>query len=162
VQDTASGHSQVDGPTTPNPLAAGDARDVVTRTVRTILADFSALDSYLAGEDYVQHNPRFGDGISGLAVALAQLAEQGITMTYDEITHVVAEGDFAHTRSVGVLRLHALRLSRPVPRSGRARRRALVRHGVALATAPMDLSRTRATSTGDTQLMVEGEQSDEC
>jgi predicted SnoaL-like aldol condensation-catalyzing enzyme len=100
VQDTASGHSQVDGSTTPNPLAAGDARDLVSRTVRTILVDndFSALDSYLAGEDYVQHNPHFGDGISGLAVALAQ---QGITMTYDEITHVVAEGDFAHTRSVG-------------------------------------------------------------
>ena len=34
-------------------------------------------------------------------VALTALAEQGITMSYDGIHQVVAEGDFAYLRSEG-------------------------------------------------------------
>jgi predicted SnoaL-like aldol condensation-catalyzing enzyme len=39
--------------------------------------------------------------VSGLVAALSALAEQGITMRYDGITHVVAEGDVAYVRSEG-------------------------------------------------------------
>jgi predicted SnoaL-like aldol condensation-catalyzing enzyme len=49
----------------------------------------------------VQHNPRFADGVSGLLAALTTLAEQGITMTYNGIRQVVADGDLAYLRSEG-------------------------------------------------------------
>ena len=69
-------------------------RKIATATVQTILVegDTSALDEHLAGEAYAQHNPRFADGVSGLVAALTALAEQGITMKYDGIRQVVAEG----------------------------------------------------------------------
>jgi predicted SnoaL-like aldol condensation-catalyzing enzyme len=104
VAQTANGHSQVDGVTSIDPAANTDAtQKVVEATVRTILIanDFSSLNSYLAGEDYIQHNPRFADGISGLAAALKELADKGITMKYTELVHSVAEGDFAYAYSFG-------------------------------------------------------------
>jgi predicted SnoaL-like aldol condensation-catalyzing enzyme len=104
VDETANGHSQVDGPTETDLRAdRRESRAVVEATVRIILVenDFSDLDRYLAGEDYTQHNPRFADGVSGLAQALRALAEQGVTMRYSDVLHVVAEGDFVYTHSHG-------------------------------------------------------------
>ena len=101
---TANGHSQVDGVASIDPSADTEAtQKLVEATVRTILIenDFSSLGSYLAGEDYIQHNPRFADGVSGLGGALAELAKQGITMKYTALLHTVAEGDFAYTYSTG-------------------------------------------------------------
>jgi predicted SnoaL-like aldol condensation-catalyzing enzyme len=102
--DTANGHSQVDGVKVID-LSADThaAEELIKATVQTILIDndFSSLDSYLAGDDYIQHNPRFADGVSGLAAALAALAEQGVTMKYSELLHTVAEGDFVYAHSNG-------------------------------------------------------------
>jgi len=101
---TANGHTQIDGPATVDPTADPDlTRRVAVAAVQTILVDgdVGALDDHLAGEDYVQHNPRFADGVSGLVAALAALAEQGITMRYDGLGQVVADGDFAYIRSEG-------------------------------------------------------------
>lgn len=105
AQQTASGHTQVDGPVAIDTTADTEAtRTVVEGVVRTILVanDFSTVDLYLAGESYIQHNPRFADGISGLAAALGELAKSGYSMTYTDVLHVVAEGDFAYVHSVGV------------------------------------------------------------
>jgi predicted SnoaL-like aldol condensation-catalyzing enzyme len=104
VERTANGHSQVDGVTSIDASASTDAaQKVVEATVKTILVanDFSSVSSYLAGEDYIQHNPRFADGISGLAAALKALAEKGTTMKYSEVLHYVAEGDFGYAYSLG-------------------------------------------------------------
>lgn len=43
------------------------------------------------------------DGLSGLGKALENWAKQGITMEYDKIHMVVAEGNFILTASVGTL-----------------------------------------------------------
>lgn len=104
VPQTANGHTQIDGPTTVDLSADTETtRRIATETVQTILVegDTSSLDTHLAGEDYVQHNPRFADGISGLVAALTALANDGVTMRYDGIRQVVAEGDFAYLRSEG-------------------------------------------------------------
>jgi predicted SnoaL-like aldol condensation-catalyzing enzyme len=74
MAQTASGHTQVDGAVDIDPAADTQAtRQLVEDTVRTILVDndFSDLERYLAGGSYIQHNPRFADGISGLAAAWA-------------------------------------------------------------------------------------------
>jgi predicted SnoaL-like aldol condensation-catalyzing enzyme len=104
VAETASGNSQVDGPTEPDAADSAATKALVEQIVQTILVenDFSRLDEFLAGEDYIQHNPRFGNGIRGLATALAQLAEQGISMQYTARHRAVAEGDFALTLSEGL------------------------------------------------------------
>lgn len=101
---TANQNTQIDGPTTPDPTADTElTRSVAVAAVQTILVDgdATALNDHLAGEDYVQHNPRFANGVSGLVAALTALAEQGITMRYDGIRQVVADGDFAYVRSEG-------------------------------------------------------------
>ena len=101
---TANAHTQIDGPTTVDPNADTEqTRRIATDAVQTILVngDASSLDAHLAGEHYVQHNPRFADGISGLVAALTALAERGITMRYDGIRQVIAEGNFAYLRSEG-------------------------------------------------------------
>jgi predicted SnoaL-like aldol condensation-catalyzing enzyme len=106
VEQTANGHTQVDGVAVIDTAADADAtRRVAEETVRTILVDndFSDLDHYLAGESYIQHNPRFADGISGLAAAVGELAKSGQSLKYSDVLDVVAEGNFAYFRSVGVL-----------------------------------------------------------
>jgi predicted SnoaL-like aldol condensation-catalyzing enzyme len=104
VVETASGNSQVDGPTEPGPADSAATKARVDDIVQTILVenDFSRLGDFLAGEDYIQHNPRFGNGVGALAAALAQLAEQGITMTYTARHHTVAEGDLGLVLSEGL------------------------------------------------------------
>jgi len=104
VPQTANGRTQIDGPTTVDLSADTETtRRIATEAVQTVLVDgdTSSLDAHLAGEDYVQHNPRFADGISGLVAALTALANEGVTMRYDGIRQVVAEGDFAYLRSEG-------------------------------------------------------------
>ncbi|MGW1787224.1 hypothetical protein ACWCQQ_50550 [Streptomyces sp. NPDC002143] len=74
MEDTAAnGHTQIDGVAVIDTAADTDATGrAAEETVCTILVDndFSDLDHYLAGESYIQHNPRFADGISGLVAAL--------------------------------------------------------------------------------------------
>ena len=105
ASETASGHTQIDGEQAIDHSEDTEAtRWIASSAVQTILVegDASALGEHLAGEAYIQHNPRFADGVSGLVAALTALAEQGITMKYDGIRQVVAEGNFAYIRSEGV------------------------------------------------------------
>jgi predicted SnoaL-like aldol condensation-catalyzing enzyme len=104
VSTTVNGHTQTDGPATSDPAADTAANKAhVEATVETILVenDFRTLDRYLAGENYIQHNPRFADGVSGLAAALRALAELGQTMQYSQRYYTLAEGDFVYTLSDG-------------------------------------------------------------
>src|SRR5271154_5355057 len=89
ADETANGHTQIDGPTTIDRDADTAATaSVIEQTVRTILVenDFSDLERYLAGDDYIQHNPRFADGVSGLSAALGGAAQQGVPREESEST----------------------------------------------------------------------------
>lgn len=59
------------------------------------------LAGYFNGDQYLQHNPQIGDGLSGLGAALKALAEQGITMKYNRIHKVLGEGNFVLVISEG-------------------------------------------------------------
>jgi predicted SnoaL-like aldol condensation-catalyzing enzyme len=105
ASETASGHTQIDGqPGIDHSEDTEATRRIATSAVQTILVegDTCALDQHLAGEAYIQHNPRFADDVSGLVATFTALPEQGITMQYDGIRQVVADGNFAYTRSEGV------------------------------------------------------------
>jgi predicted SnoaL-like aldol condensation-catalyzing enzyme len=102
--ETANGNTQIDGPTTIDRTADTDeTRRIASNAVQDLLIDGKAetLPEHLAGEDYIQHNPRVANGVSGLVAALTAFAEQGITMTYDGIRQVAADGNFAYLRSEG-------------------------------------------------------------
>lgn len=68
-----------------NTFATGD-----TDTARSLLSD-----------GYIQHNTSIADGVSGLNTALGVLAEQGISMVYDEVHMVLAQGNFVLAVSEG-------------------------------------------------------------
>lgn len=104
VNETASGHSQTDGPTAvTQPERTAKNKALVERFVQAILVDgdFAQLASFYDGDTYIQHNPQIPDGVGGLGDALRALAEQGITMQYERRHHTVAEGEFVFTQSEG-------------------------------------------------------------
>ncbi len=104
VTETASGHSQTDGPTTVrSPEVTAASKELVEQFVQDILidGDMSRLAGYYDGDAYVQHNPTIPDLVSGLGGALAALAEAGITMEYKRRHRTLAEGEFVFTQSEG-------------------------------------------------------------
>ena len=101
-----SGHTMIDGPMTATDLEQTDTNKMLVRTfVEDILVngDMGKLAGYFDGDNYIQHNPQIGDGLSGLGQALQAWAKQGITMKYDQIHQVLGEGNFVLVVSEGTL-----------------------------------------------------------
>lgn len=105
-------------PTSPNPSGrtmtdgSAEIKDVNKtaankKLVRAFVEDIlvkgkmDKLAGYFNGDQYLQHNPQIGDGLSGLGAALKALAEQGITMKYNRIHKVLGEGNFVLVISEG-------------------------------------------------------------
>lgn len=110
LQETAapnpSGHTMIDGTTTVQDLEKTAAnKQLVAQFVEDILVNgkMEVLQNYFDGDHYIQHNPLIPDQLSGLDKALAQWAEQGITMKYDKVHHVLGEGNFVLVISEGHL-----------------------------------------------------------
>ncbi|MFI5844506.1 nuclear transport factor 2 family protein [Catenuloplanes sp. NPDC051500] len=104
VATTVSGRSQTDGPVEVTDLDKTEAnRALVTGFVENVLkgGKVDMLTDYLSTESYAQHNVGIGDNLDGLGAALTALAEQGVTMVYDTVHKVIAEGNFVLTVSEG-------------------------------------------------------------
>lgn len=99
-----SGHTMIDGSTDAVDLEKTEANKSLVRSfVDDILVSgrMQKLADYFDGDNYVQHNPQVGDGLSGLSQALEAMAKQGITMKYDTIHIVLGEGNFVLAASEG-------------------------------------------------------------
>ncbi len=99
-----SGHTQTDGPTTIlDSDKTNSNKTIVKNFVSDILVngDMAKLTNYFDGDNYIQHNPAIGDGLSGLGAALEAMAKQGVTMEYDKIHKVLGSGNFVLTMSEG-------------------------------------------------------------
>jgi predicted SnoaL-like aldol condensation-catalyzing enzyme len=99
-----SGHSMTDGDTEVKDLEKTDAnKQLVRQFVEDILVNgkMEKLAGYFDGDNYVQHNPQIGDGLSGLGKALEVMAKAGITMKYDKVHHAFGEGNFVLVVSEG-------------------------------------------------------------
>lgn len=104
VDETASGHTQLDGPTeVTEPQKTEESRTFVEGFVDTILigAEYDKIPQFFNGDAYIQHNPGIADGVSGLGTAVASLAEQGISLQYNARHRTVAEGEFVLVQSDG-------------------------------------------------------------
>lgn len=103
-QANPSNHTMIDGATELTDLDKTVAnKTLVEQFVRDVLMGQAPekLTSHFDGDKYIQHNPAIADGLSGLGAALAEMAKNGITMTYDRIHKVLGEGNFVLVVSEG-------------------------------------------------------------
>lgn len=104
AEPNPSGHTQIDGTMEITDL---DKTEENRELVRNFLYDVmqgNNLDKtpeYFDGDAYIQHNTGIADGVSGLNAALGALAEQGVSMIYDEVHMVLAQGNFVLAVSEG-------------------------------------------------------------
>jgi predicted SnoaL-like aldol condensation-catalyzing enzyme len=99
-----SGHSMTDGPTEATDIDQTAANKSLVRSfVDDILVNgrMDKLAGYYDGDNYIQHNPQIGDGLSGLGAALEAMAANGVTMKYDTIHQVLGKGNFVLSVSEG-------------------------------------------------------------
>jgi len=102
VDETVSGHSQIDGPTQVEDLDKTEAnRATVERFVNEILIGGGRnFTDFISTETYIQHNPQVGDGLEGFGAFVAGLAAQGKSMVYKYSYKVLAQGNFVVTYSL--------------------------------------------------------------
>ena len=100
-----SGHTMVDGPTESTDLDRTEAnREIVRSFVNQVLVNgqLDALENYIDEACYTEHNPRIADGLSALRSALSEPASNnGITIKYNKIHRLLAEGSFVLCVSEG-------------------------------------------------------------
>ncbi|WP_282067814.1 nuclear transport factor 2 family protein [Olleya namhaensis] len=99
-----SGHSQTDGSTVITDLEKTEAnKTLVSNFINDILVNgkMDKIANYFDGDNYIQHNPNIGDGLSGLGQALEAMAKQGITMQFTKVHKVLGQGNFVLTVSEG-------------------------------------------------------------
>ncbi len=99
-----SNHTMIDGTTELKDLdKTAINKTLVEQFVRDVLIGQAPdkLTSYFDGDKYIQHNPAIADGLSGLGTALAEMAKNGVTMTYERIHKVLGEGNFVLVVSEG-------------------------------------------------------------
>ena len=104
VDITASGRSQVDGPTEIKDLDKTEANKTL---VKNLMEDVffgkapEKITEYISAEQYDQHNPMVTDGLNGLMEALKALAEANNPFIYNKVHKVLGEGNFVLTMSEG-------------------------------------------------------------
>lgn len=104
VTKTASGRSQIDGPTQVTDLDKTDANKAL---VNNLMSDvfFGAapqkITDYISTEQYHQHNPAVADGLQALGQALEAMAKAGTPMTYTKNHVILGEGNFVLAVSEG-------------------------------------------------------------
>lgn len=99
-----SNRSQTDGSTTLTDLDKTEANKSLAQDfVNTVLVNgaYDKMGNYFDGDNYIQHNPMIGDGLSGLGKALEEMAKNGITMVYEKNHIVLGEGNFVLAVSEG-------------------------------------------------------------
>ena len=104
AEPNPSGHTQTDGTMEVTDLdKTEENRELVKNFLYDVMQgnNLDKTPNYFDGDAYIQHNTGIADGVSGLNAALGALAEQGISMVYDEVHMVLAEGNFVLAVSEG-------------------------------------------------------------
>ncbi|NRB47021.1 MAG: nuclear transport factor 2 family protein [Saprospiraceae bacterium] len=102
--ETASGRTQIDGPTASTDLAKTEEnKTFIKGFMKDILMGEQPdkITDYVSTEEYAQHNPGVKDGLAGLGEAIEALAKTGMPMEYHKNHFVLGEGNFVLTGSEG-------------------------------------------------------------
>lgn len=104
VNKTASGRSQIDGPTEVTDLEKTETNKTL---VRNLLKDVffgenpAKISEYISPTQYNQHNPYVKDGLNELGAALKAMAKAGTPMIYEKNHMILGEGNFVLMLSEG-------------------------------------------------------------
>ncbi|MDA4844763.1 nuclear transport factor 2 family protein [Hoeflea poritis] len=101
-----SGRTQTDGPTEITDRDRTETnRALVKEFIDTVLIGgaYDKMPAYFDGDNYIQHNPKIGDGLSGLGSALEKMAAAGMSMRFTKNHKVLADGNFVLAMSEGVI-----------------------------------------------------------
>ena len=94
----SSGHTMVDGVTEVTDHDVTEInRKVIQSFVQNVLIHdhIDQMDDYINQEHYTEHNPRFGDDLTGLRSTLSKATTSGsIPISYEKCYRLLAEGDF--------------------------------------------------------------------
>lgn len=104
AEPNPSGHTQTDGTMEITDLDKTEGnRELVKNFLYDVMQgnNLDKTPDYFDGDNYIQHNTGIADGVSGLNAALGALAEQGISMVYDDVHMVLAQGNFVLAVSEG-------------------------------------------------------------
>ena len=104
VTETASGRTQIDGPTKAKDLHKTEQNKALVRDfVNKVLlgGQVDKITDYISTEQYKQHNPNIADGLDGLQAALAAMAEAGTPMIFTKNHIILGEGNFVLSVSEG-------------------------------------------------------------
>jgi predicted SnoaL-like aldol condensation-catalyzing enzyme len=104
AEQTASGRSQVDGPTQITDLdKTASNKTIVSNFVNDVLFGKAPekITDYISTEQYDQHNPMVKDGLAGLTEAIAYLTSQNDMFIYKKTHKVLGEGNFVLAMSEG-------------------------------------------------------------
>jgi predicted SnoaL-like aldol condensation-catalyzing enzyme len=94
----------IDGPTEIKDLDKTEANKAFVKGfIEDILVNgkMEKIGEYFDGDNYIQHNPQIGDGLSGLGKAMQYMASKGISMKIDKVHRVLGEGNFVLVVSEG-------------------------------------------------------------
>ena len=109
-----SGQTQATPHSAEEASAAANKAVVVEFYERVFIdGDVDAADEYMR-PDYIQHNPKVPEGLDGFKAYFRKLGERSRRLgvkSHQEISHVVAEGDFVVVFGSNKLRGGLLRLS---------------------------------------------------
>lgn len=104
AQANPSGRTQIDGSMEVTDLdKTEENRELVKQFLYDVMQGNYAEKTadYFNGDAYIQHNTGIADGVSGLGAALTALSEQGISMIYNQVHMVLAQGNFVLAVSEG-------------------------------------------------------------
>ena len=104
AEPNPSGHTQTDGMMEVTDLdKTEENRELVKNFLYDVMQgnNLDKTPDYFDGDNYIQHNSGIADGVSGLNAALGALAERGVSMVYDEVHMVLAQGNFVLAVSEG-------------------------------------------------------------
>ena len=104
VDETASGRTQTDGPTTVGDVDKTEAnKALAVSLIEDVLMGKNPgkIGDYISSKEYHQHNPQIKDGLTGIVEAVEYLTSQNNMFKYTKIHKVLGEGNFVLTVSEG-------------------------------------------------------------
>jgi predicted SnoaL-like aldol condensation-catalyzing enzyme len=97
VDETASGHSQIDGPTEVVDLdKTAQNKAIVTAFIDDVLVNGRGekITDYISGDTYIQHSPLVADGMKGVGAFMQQMVDAGRPMLYKYVFKILGQGNF--------------------------------------------------------------------
>ncbi len=103
-ETTASGRTQIDGPTEVTDLdKTNENKALISQFMKDVLMgeNPNKITDYINASHYHQHNPQIKDGLDGLMETIQELTSQNNMFQYHKVHRVIGEGNFVLAQSEG-------------------------------------------------------------